>query len=58
MTSQAELLTLFCFFLILELVTRCEKKFNTVLELVTRDFKEKKISELLTRKNKNYKILE
>ena len=58
MTSQAELLTLFFFFLILELVTRCEKKFNTVLELVTRDFKEKKISELLTRKNKNYKILE
>ena len=50
MTSQAELLTLkfFFFFLIFELVTRCEKKFNIVLELVTRDFKENNISELLT----------
>ena len=37
MTSQTELLTLI-FFLILELATRCEKNFNIVLELVTRDF--------------------
>ena len=58
MTSQNELLTLkFYFFQFFELVTWCEKKVNIVLELVIRDFKENKISELLTGKNKNYKIL-
>ena len=36
------------FFLFFELITRCEKNFNIVLELVTRDFKQNKISELLT----------
>ena len=37
MTSQTELITLI-FFLIFEAVTRCEKNFNVVLPLVTRDF--------------------
>ena len=37
MTSQVELLILKSFFLFFELVTRCEKNFNIVLELVTRD---------------------
>ena len=38
-TSQTELLTLFFFFFkFFELVTRCEKHFNIVLELVTQDF--------------------
>ena len=36
MTSQTELLTLKSFFFFR--VTRCEKNFNIVLELVTRDF--------------------
>ena len=59
MTSQNELLTLkFYFFQFFELVTWWEKNVNIVLELVIRDFKENKISELLTRKNKNYKILD
>ena len=58
MTSQNELLTLkFYFFQFFELVTWCEKNVNIVLELVIRDFKDNKISELLTGKNKNYKIL-
>ena len=58
MTSQNELLTLkFYFFQFFELETWCEKNVNIVLELVIRDFKENKISELLTGKNKNYKIL-
>ena len=40
MTPQTELLTLnfFIFFLFFELVTRCEKSFDVILELVTRDF--------------------
>ena len=39
MTSQTELLALkFYFFYFFELVTQCEKNFNIVLELVTRDF--------------------
>ena len=40
MMSQTDLLTLnfFFFFYLFELVTRCEKIFNVVLELVTRDF--------------------
>ena len=39
MTSQTELLILkFQVFLFFELVTRCEKNFNIVLELVTPDF--------------------
>ena len=37
MTSQTELLKLL-FFKFFELVTRCEKNFNIVLELVTWDF--------------------
>ena len=54
MTSKTGLLTLeFYFFKFFGLVTRCEKIFHIVLELVTRDFKESKISELLTRKIKN-----
>ena len=36
MTSQTELLTLF-FFQFFELVTQCEKIFNAILELLTRD---------------------
>ena len=39
MTSQTELLILKFYFLkFFELVTRCEKNFNILLELVTRDF--------------------
>ena len=38
MTWQTELLTLIFFFYFFELVTRCEKNFNIILELVTRDF--------------------
>ena len=38
MKSQTELLTLNLFFLFFELVTRCKKNFNMVLQLVTRDF--------------------
>ena len=39
--------------------TESKKTFNIVLELVTWNFIENKIiSELLTQKNKNYKILE
>ena len=39
MMSQTELLTLkFYVFKFAELVTRCEKNFNIVLELVTQDF--------------------
>ena len=39
--------------------TESKKPFNIVLELVTWNFIENKIiSELLTQKNKNYKILE
>ena len=54
MTSQTKLLTLkFYFFELSELVVRCEKTFTIVLDLVTRDFKENKMSELLTRKIKN-----
>ena len=36
MMSQTELLTLF-FFQFFELVTQCEKIFNAILELLTRD---------------------
>ena len=53
MTSQTELLTLnFYFFLFFELLTQREKNVKIILELVTRDFKENKILELLTRKIK------
>ena len=38
MTSQTELLTLQIFLKFFDLVTRCEKNFNIVLELVTPDF--------------------
>ena len=39
MTSRTVLLTLKFYFLkFFELVTQCEKNFNIVLELVTRDF--------------------
>ena len=39
MASQTELVTLkFFIFLFFELVTRCERNFNIVLDLVTRDF--------------------
>ena len=39
MMSQTELLTLkFYFFKFFELLTPCEKNFDIVLELVTRDF--------------------
>ena len=42
MTSQTELLTLkFYYFEFFELVTRCGKIFNIVLDLVTRGFKTK-----------------
>ena len=37
MMSQTELLTLFFLFQFFELVTQCEKFFNAVLELLTRD---------------------
>ena len=40
------------FVLFFELVIRCERNFNIVLELVTESFKQNKISELLTRKIK------
>ena len=54
MTSQTELLTLeFLFFLIFQVSNSMIKKNNIILELVTRDFKEKKISGLLTQKIKN-----
>ena len=39
MASQTELVTLkFFIFSFFELVTRCERNFNIVLDLVTRDF--------------------
>ena len=43
MTSHTELLTLKFYFLkkILELITRCEKNFKVVLELLTRYFQTK-----------------
>ena len=53
MMSQTELLTLkLYFFKFFELVTRFEKNFHILLELVTQDFKENKLSELLTQKIK------
>ena len=52
LASQTELLTLI-FFKFFELVTRCEKNFSIVSELVIQHFKENKISVLLTRKIKN-----
>ena len=58
MTSQTELSTLKFYFFLIHRVTRCEKNFNIVLELVTRDLYKNKISELLTRKNKSIKISE
>ena len=63
MTSQTKLLTLkFYFFQIFELVTPCEKIFNIItdinLEFYLEIFKEKKISELLTRKQYGDKISE
>ena len=38
------------YFYFFELVTQCERNFKVMLELVTRDFKETRISELLTQK--------
>ena len=53
MMPQTELLTLKLYFLkFFELVTRFEKNFHILLELVTQDFKENKLSELLTQKIK------
>ena len=52
MTSQTELLTLNFLKKFLESVLDVKKNFNIILELVTREFRENKISELLTRKIK------